>query len=98
MPHQNRRDEQITSPEYGLHDALPLGIVPKHLTDFANGCVDPLLGIQKDVLAPESLNDFFPTDELILVFYKEDQQIHGNLLEPQYGAAATKLIAFKIEL
>src|ERR1700674_1645311 len=97
MRHQNRRDKPVTFPEHGLHEARPFGIVMKHLTDFANGCVDPLLGIQEDVFAPEPLNDFFAADEAILVFYKKDQEFHGNFLEPQYSAAAPKLIALKIE-
>jgi hypothetical protein len=97
MCHQNRRDEPVTFPENSLHEARPLRIVMKHLTDFANGCVDPLLGIQEDVFAPESRNDFFPADELILVFHEKDQQFHGNFLEPQNSVAAAKFIALKIE-
>ena len=70
--------------EHGLHEARALGIVVERLTDFANGCVDSLCGIQENLFAPESLNDFFPADEPIPVLHEKDEEFHWNLFKLQY--------------
>jgi hypothetical protein len=54
--------EPIPFTRHREHEPGPLGIIPKRPSDFANGGVNAMLGINENVFAPEALDDFLPRD------------------------------------
>ena len=51
-----------------LHKTRLVGIVLQRLPDLANRCIDPVFGIYKSVIAPETLNDLLPRDQVAVLF------------------------------
>jgi hypothetical protein len=90
-------DKAVALSNHCLQVAGLLGVVSQSQPNLANSGVDPLLGIQEDVSAPNSLDDLFSADEPIFVLHKKDQQFHGYLLEPKHSVATPKLVALQIE-
>jgi hypothetical protein len=73
--------ESIAFARYRMDEAGIVGVVSQRLADFANRGVDAVFGIDEDILAPETVDDFLPGDDAILPLQKKDQQLHGDALE-----------------
>ena len=65
----------------GFDKARLLRIVFQDLTDFADGAVDAVVSIEKDIFAPDSLGDFFAGDELTFLLNEDDENLQGKALE-----------------
>ena len=50
-----------------------LRVVSQGLADFADGGVDAVFGIDEDILAPETVDDFLAGDDATLPLQKKDQ-------------------------
>jgi len=64
----NGSNEPIALAHRGFHKARLLGVIVQCRTDFANGIINAVFGIEEEVLAPEFLDDLFPLDQLTLLF------------------------------
>src|SRR5580704_1968733 len=78
---QDRSNESIASARERLHIARLLRIVLQNLTDFADGAVDAVVGVEKDVFAPDLPGDFFAGDELTFLLDQNEQDLQRNALE-----------------
>ena len=58
------RDEPVSSPCDGLHEAWPFRIVLEHTANLADRGVDAIVGVKKNVPTPDSLDDLFAGDQL----------------------------------
>src|SRR5713101_9603940 len=91
-------DEPVALAQGGFHKERVFGVVIQRRTDFANGIIDAVLGIEEEVLPPDLLDDFFSLDQVTLVFSQQDQQLHGLALQTEAMASTTELEAIGIEL
>jgi hypothetical protein len=73
-------------------------IVQQNLADFSDRCVDALLSIQEDLFAPEPLDDLLSGNQLAVMFDQENQQLHRDLLKPQWLTIAFQFIAPQVQL
>jgi len=65
-------DEPVSFALHRLHKTRLVGIVLQRLPDLANRCIDPVFGIYKNVIAPETLNDLLPRDQVAVLFQQQD--------------------------
>jgi hypothetical protein len=97
------RYESIAFARYRVDKAGVVRVILQRLADFADGGVDAVFGVDEDILAPETVDDFLAGDAATLPLQKTDQQLHGDALEGNalafLGASlATQLEAGAIEL
>jgi hypothetical protein len=78
---QDKRNESIASARERLHKARLLGIVLQNPTDFADGAVDAVVGVEKDVFAPDPPGNFFAGDELTFLLDQNEQDLQRNALQ-----------------
>ena len=77
-----RADKAVPSSRDGLYETGPLGIVSKRPADFPYGGIDSVVGVYKDILAPQTFYDFLPGDDVALTLREENQQFHRDALQP----------------
>jgi len=65
------RDKPITLPRYRLYKPWPLDVFPQCRPDLAYRCIDSVFGINKNIFAPQSLDNFLPTHNLPVAFNQE---------------------------
>ena len=63
-------------------------IVPEGLPDLTDCGVDAVLGIEKNILAPEALDNLLAADHVAILFRQQDEQLHGNAFKLQGLAIA----------
>ena len=86
-----------------MDEAWLVRVVFQGLADFADGGVDAVFGVDEDIFAPQTADDFLAGDDATLVLQKKDQQLHGDALEGNAlaflgAASAAQLEAGAIEL
>jgi hypothetical protein len=74
-----------------------LGVVFQGLADFSDGGVNAVFGIDEDILAPETVDDFLAGDYATLALQKKHQQLHGDALQFQGVAVAAQFEAVAVE-
>jgi len=74
------------------------GVILQQVAELANGGVDAVLGIDKDLAGPEVLGNLCASDKLTLARDKEDEQLHRLALDGQRMAAAEELESSAVEL
>ena len=72
-------------------------MVPEGLPDLAHGGVDAMLGVEKDILAPEPLDNLLSADYVAILFRQQDKQLHRNPFQFQDSAVAPQLKAGGVE-
>jgi hypothetical protein len=81
-----------------LHIARLLGIVVQYLADFADSAVNAVVGIEKGVLAPDLLGDFFAGDELTFLLDQYKQHLYRNALELKRATVLPEFEGSQIDL
>jgi hypothetical protein len=71
IPAAYLRDKPITIPGYRLYEPRPLDVFPQYRPDLAYRCIDSVFGINKNIFAPQSLDNFLPTHNLPVAFKQE---------------------------
>jgi hypothetical protein len=92
------RYKSVSLPRHSLYEARPLYIFTQRGSDLAYRRVDSVFGINEDILAPQSLDDFLTVDDLPVSFEQQDKQLHGNALELQRAVIAAQFEARGIQL
>ena len=80
-----------------LHKAGLLGIVAKHLADFANGGVDAMFGVDKYLTVPEPSGNFIAPDEVAVSRHQQNQKLHRLPLQADRTAIAGEFKARAIQ-
>jgi len=75
-----------------------LGVVSQRLADFADRRVDTVFGVDEDILAPETVDDFLAGDDATFPLQKKDQQLHGDPLEGNALAFLGASLATQLEV
>ena len=75
------RYESIAFARYRVDEAGVVRVVFQGVADLSDGGVDAVFGIDEDILAPETFDDFLAGDDATLALQKKDQQLHGDALE-----------------
>src|SRR6202035_2026823 len=60
----NRRDKTIALADDSFHKAWAFGIVVQRRACFPDGVINAALGVEKEILTPYSLNNFFARHKL----------------------------------
>jgi hypothetical protein len=76
-----RSDEPIAATGDGVDETGLLGVVAKGLTDFADGSIDAVLGIDKDFAIPEAFHDFRARYRITFAGGEKDEKFHRLALE-----------------
>ena len=66
-----RRNKAIALPGNRLHETRLFRIIPEDLADFSDGSVNPVLGVEEDILAPDFFDDLVAADQLAIAFDQE---------------------------
>src|SRR5262249_48262624 len=56
-----------------LNETRCLWVVAKYITDLADGGIHAVLGVEKDILTPETIYDFLTRYQMPLFFEEEDE-------------------------
>ena len=96
-------DEAVAFAGYSLDESWVVGVVFQGMADFSDGGVDAVFGVNEDILAPETVDDFLSGDDAALPLQKKDEQLRGDAFEGNafafLGASpAAQLEAGAIEL
>jgi hypothetical protein len=94
----HRRNKTIPAPGDCLNEAWLLGVVSKDVPYFSDCSVDAVVGIEKNVLAPDSLCDLFAADDLTSLLYQEQEDVHRDALKFEHTIIAAKFVGLEIEL
>ena len=81
----------------GLHESGLLRVIAQSVSDFSDGGVDAMLGIDKDLAAPEMLGNFISGDELALSLHQQDEQFQRLSFELHRTAATRQFKAATIQ-
>src|SRR5215813_8752858 len=73
-----------------------LGIISERLSDFANCRVDAVLGVNKNILAPQTLDDFLPGDKIPIFAGEQDEQLHRDLFQFDGTAGAEEFVTVAV--
>ena len=98
FPIGDRGNESVSPAGERLDIARLLRIVLEHLADFADGAVDAVVGIEKDVFSPDLFRNFFARDELAFLLNQDEQDLQGNALEFQGTSKVAELEGSQIDL
>ena len=91
------RYESIAFARYRVDEAGVVRVVSQRLADFADRGVDTVFGIDEDILAPETVDDFLAGDDATLPLQKKDQQLLGNALKGNALAFLGASLAAQLE-
>src|SRR5215469_8991573 len=64
------RNKAIAAPDQRLDIARTLGVIFQNLPYFSDRCVNAVIGVEKNVFAPDSLDDLLPGDQLAPFFHQ----------------------------
>jgi hypothetical protein len=98
---RNRRnfgDKAIALSRHGAQESRVIRILLQGGADFADGSVDAVIGVHKNILAPNALKDLVPGDELSPLFRKKEKQFQGDSFEADNAARAAQLKSAEVEL
>ena len=83
-----------------MDESWPLYVFPQSRSNLANGSIDAVLSINKDIFAPQPLDNLLPADDLPIFLQQQDEQLHGNALEFQRAILTSQFkaggVQFKI--
>src|SRR6516162_1281885 len=88
--------KSVTLAGDGLDKARLFGIVREDEADFPDRSIDGVIGIEKDVLSPELVNDLFPRHQLARTFHQQEQDLHGDSFKLQRAACTPHLVGAKV--
>lgn len=94
----HRPDEPVALARHRLHERRRVRRIAKRLANLADRGVDAGVDVDEDVLAPESIDDLAPRDELAALLDQEDQQVHRLPPELHRTAAAAQLVGSDVQL
>jgi len=89
--------EAISPSDYGFHKARLLRIVLQHGTYLADGDVDAVIDIEENIFSPEVLCNLVAGYQLAGPLDQEEEQVHGEFLQPQKTLPLSQLITGRIE-
>jgi hypothetical protein len=93
----NDSDEPVSFSRNRLYKAWLFGIVFQDLSNFPDGCIDAVVGIDKNFLPPDSLDDLIAHNEVAGVLQQQAKQFQRNPFEFQRLARAAQFVGTKIE-
>jgi len=67
------------------------------LLDFSDGGVDAMLGVDENILAPDSRDDLVAGDELALALHQEREDLHGDFLQLEDTNSPAQLVTAAVE-
>ena len=94
----NRRDETVSLPRDRLYEARLFGIILQDLPNLADRSVDAVVGVEEDILAPDPLNDVFPSDDLSPALNQDRQNLRRNALQFEHATGAAQGASGEIEV
>jgi hypothetical protein len=80
---RNWSGEAVALADDGLDETGFLRVIAESHADLADRGIDAVIDIDEDVLAPEAGRDFLSGDEFPVTADQQDQQLHGEFLQPQ---------------
>src|SRR6202034_2559024 len=66
-------DETISLAGDGLYETRLFRIILQNLPDLTNRTVDAVIGVEEDILAPDSRDDVLPANDLSLMLNQDGQ-------------------------
>src|SRR5580704_16409713 len=81
-------DEAVAFSGDGAKKTWPFYVFAQGGANLSNRSVDAVLGIDKDVFAPEPFDDLVPGRDCAVFFEQKDEQLHRNAFKP-YDSAVT---------
>jgi hypothetical protein len=72
-------------------------IVLQDLTDLADRSVDAVIGVEERALPPHALDDLLPRHQLPAMLHEEQEDVHGDALQPERLAGAPEQVRCRIE-
>ena len=73
------------------------GVIVKDLADLPDGGVDAVVGVEKDVFAPDPLHNLIPGHQLATILNKEAEEVGRDALELEYLARLFQFETAEIE-
>jgi hypothetical protein len=70
----------------------------QYVADLPNRGVDAVIRVEKDVLAPDSLDHIFAGDKLSGSLGQQEKQVKRNALNPHGASLAAALVGTPIQL
>ena len=91
-------DKPVSPASHCLDKSRLFGVILEHLTDFADGCIDAVVGVEEDIFAPNLFDNLVPADELSVLRDQQQKKLHGDMLQLQWLARPAQFIGAEIEL
>ena len=73
------------------------GVIVKHLANLPDGGVDTVVGVEKDVFAPDPLHNLISGHQLATVLDKEAKKVGRNAFELEHLAGLFQFEGAEIE-
>jgi hypothetical protein len=81
-----------------MHKSRLARVVAQHVADLAHGYVNAVVGIEKNLLAPQLLDNGLAPQELTRVAHQQAEQVHRDALHLHRATRAPQLIGGKVKL
>ena len=91
-------DEAIPLAGDGLYETRLFGIVLQNLPDLTNRSINAVIGVEEDILAPDSRDDVLPANDLSLVLDQDRQNLCRNALQFEQTTGAAQGVCGEVEL
>jgi len=80
-----------------LDKARLVWIIPEDLADFPDRPIDAVVGIKKNILTPDSLDDLIAADDLVPLLDQQEQNFEWNALQFEHASSAMEFVGLAVE-
>ena len=88
----------VSVPRNRLDIAGTVGGIPQSRSQLVHGLVQAAIEVDKRVLGPKPLPDFFPSDQVTGMLHEKRQYLEGLVLQLDSDAALSQLGRFEVNL
>ncbi len=87
---RDRGHEAVSAPRNGFHIARCLGVIVECVPHFSDGHAQAVIELNEGVFRPQTLPDFFASDDLSGSLHQHHEQSVGKVLDFHAGAIPRK--------
>jgi hypothetical protein len=93
-----RANKTIPAAGDSLYIPRAIGIVFQHLPDLSDRPVNAVVGIEKNSLAPNPLDDLVACNQFAILLHQKEQDFRRNALQFQDAPRAAEFLRTRIKL
>jgi hypothetical protein len=91
------RDKPVAFALDGLNETRTVGVVAQRAANLSDDRIDAAADFDEDVTTPEAVDDFVPSDDLVVTSHEQHQQLHRPALDVDPASVPKQLVRRHVE-